>query len=191
MTEVWTEARIEKLKKLYQAKYSFAVIAERLGGGISRNAAIGKAHRLGLHRGNFEHRVIPERQREVPPAPQEIVPRKPGYSAVVQKINQAKAKPERTAPFQLPRSPKIKPEPFVAACVEVVPLNIGLMDLTETTCRWPDGDTVITFCGHPAPDGPYCRQHTAIAFRPRYERKGVPHPAELGKHRGGAFGRAR
>lgn len=171
MTEVWTEARIEKLKKLYEAKYSFAVIAEMLGGGISRNAAIGKAHRLGLHRGNFEHRVIPERQREVPPAPKEIVPRKPGYSAVVRKINATKAKPERTTPFQVPKSPKVKPEPFVMQCAEVVPLGIGLMDLTETTCRWPDDATKGSavshvFCGHPTIAGrPYCGVHARIAWR--------------------------
>lgn len=44
----WTDERVEKLKVLHANGYSFSEIAAELGGGISRNGAIGKAHRLGL-----------------------------------------------------------------------------------------------------------------------------------------------
>src|SRR5690606_7483878 len=50
-------------------------------------------------------------------------------------------------------------------------LNIGLMDLTLTTCRWPTGQVggEHRFCGHPAPADPgkpYCEAHTAAAEGP-------------------------
>jgi GcrA cell cycle regulator len=44
----WTEDRIELLKKLWDGGQSASQIAEELSGGITRNAVIGKAHRLGL-----------------------------------------------------------------------------------------------------------------------------------------------
>ena len=47
MTMVWTAERVEMLQSLWREGYSASAIAERLGG-ISRNAVIGKAHRLFL-----------------------------------------------------------------------------------------------------------------------------------------------
>lgn len=44
----WTEDRIEKLKKLWDDGLSASQIAKELGEGVTRNAVIGKAHRLGL-----------------------------------------------------------------------------------------------------------------------------------------------
>src|SRR5207244_648340 len=43
----WTEARIDQLRQMWQAGHTASQIAETLGG-VSRNAVIGKAHRLGL-----------------------------------------------------------------------------------------------------------------------------------------------
>lgn len=171
MTDVWTSERIEKLRKMYADGDTFSEIAAALGGGISRNSAIGKAHRLGLNGNKYISR--PKVAREKRPSAQ-------GVGAAVQKINMAKAAP-----------PKIKPEPFVIQCAEVEPLGIGLMDLTDKTCRYPSGDGVITFCGHQVRSGPYCPAHRRIATAPKHERRGgVPHPAELGKARGGIFGRS-
>lgn len=174
MTEItWTEERIAKLRKMYEEKHSFSDIAKALGGGISRNAAIGKAHRIGLS-GNKNTRgpakgptAIREPKR----------PTAPGVGAAVQKINAAKVAPVT----------KVKPEPFVLQCAEIVPLNIGLLELAEGTCRYPYGDDTITFCGHPA-DGTYCPAHQRIAYAPRHGRAAV-HPTELGKARGGIFRR--
>lgn len=183
MTDVWTVERIAKLRRLYDENFSFSEIAAALGGGISRNSAIGKAHRLGI----AGHKV----GRKPAMGPNAIrAPKRPatqGISAAVQKINMAKAAPPKVAP-----APKIKPEPFVVATVDIVPLNLGLMDLTETTCRWPIGDepATMTFCGHDAPGGPYCPGHSAIAYQPRQSRRSGPHPAELGKAKGGIFGRS-
>jgi GcrA cell cycle regulator len=48
MTEQWDEPRTELLTRLWLSGETARMIAERLGGGITRNAVIGKAHRLGL-----------------------------------------------------------------------------------------------------------------------------------------------
>ncbi|MDO9490337.1 MAG: GcrA family cell cycle regulator, partial [Sphingomonadaceae bacterium] len=44
----WTDERIDQLKQLWEKGLTASQIAEKLAGGISRNAVIGKAHRLGL-----------------------------------------------------------------------------------------------------------------------------------------------
>ena len=48
MSAEWDEVRTELLKRLWLAGETARTIAERLGGGVTRNAVIGKAHRLGL-----------------------------------------------------------------------------------------------------------------------------------------------
>ena len=48
MSAEWDEPRTELLKRLWVAGETARTIAERLGGGVTRNAVIGKAHRLGL-----------------------------------------------------------------------------------------------------------------------------------------------
>ncbi|MGH6959569.1 MAG: GcrA family cell cycle regulator, partial [Dongiaceae bacterium] len=44
----WTEERVEMLQRLWLQGQTASQIAEQLGGGVTRNAVIGKAHRLGL-----------------------------------------------------------------------------------------------------------------------------------------------
>ena len=48
MSAEWDEPRTELLKRLWVAGETARTIAEALGGGVTRNAVIGKAHRLGL-----------------------------------------------------------------------------------------------------------------------------------------------
>jgi GcrA cell cycle regulator len=48
MTAPWDEPRTEVLTRLWLAGETTRMIAEKLGGGVTRNAVIGKAHRLGL-----------------------------------------------------------------------------------------------------------------------------------------------
>mgnify|MGYP002650391054 CR=1 FL=1 len=48
MTAGWTDDRVGALKKLWLEGQSASQIAKQLGGGVTRNAVIGKAHRLGL-----------------------------------------------------------------------------------------------------------------------------------------------
>ena len=121
MTDFWTAERVEQLQALYSdphIEWSFSEIAAKLGGGISRNACIGKAHRLGLERRASGRRPLM--------APVIAKPQSRNVGAVVQKINAAKAAP----------APKIKPEPFVCApVVDLEPLHLTLADLKDGMCR--------------------------------------------------------
>lgn len=155
----WTETRIEVLIKLYADGLSASQIATELGG-ISRNAVIGKVHRLGLVR------KLPTRSSYAKPKP----------------------KPERTARIWLPRKIEarsalpdhLKPEAFVARETDVVPLHIDLLELSETTCKFPFGTSnPYTFCGHPPAEGePYCAAHCRIAYQPPAARNRAPRPRE-------------
>src|SRR3954453_18214202 len=53
----WTEERIELLTKLWSEGLSASQIAAELGGDVSRNAVLGKAHRLGLAQGEGKGRA--------------------------------------------------------------------------------------------------------------------------------------
>ncbi len=51
----WTEEKVETLRRLWGSGMTAAQIAEKLGEGVSRNAVIGKAHRLGLSAGGAKN----------------------------------------------------------------------------------------------------------------------------------------
>ena len=59
----------------------------------------------------------------------------------------------------------------------VVPISkkLTLLELTETTCKWPTGDPTLpgfSFCGHNSKeDKPYCEYHSKLAFQPPSERR--------------------
>ena len=84
----WTDERIERLKALWSQGVTASQIADELGG-VSRNAVIGKAHRLGL-----QSRPSPVKPNEAEPAAAPVVP----------------AKAEAPRPEPEPR-PATKPEP--------------------------------------------------------------------------------
>ena len=64
----WTEERLELLKKLWSEGWSASQIAAEIGGGMTRNAVLGKSHRLGLVR-NTSAGVSTPRPRNGSPAP--------------------------------------------------------------------------------------------------------------------------
>lgn len=170
---IWTDERVAQLKALYfdtHIEWSFSQIAEKLGGGLSRNAVIGKAHRLGLER---------RRTGAKPGVNRNGLARKPTPTAVnVQKINAARAAPE------------VKPEPFVIASADVVPLNCTIEELAENGCRFPYGDGPFTFCNHRKMEGSsYCAPHHRMCCTGVPERRGGVSPSAFGKARGGVFGR--
>src|SRR5258705_10145083 len=65
----WSDDRVEQLKKLWEAGLSANQIAAELGG-VTRNAVIGKVHRLGLSGRAKRPATAAPRQRKAPPAPQ-------------------------------------------------------------------------------------------------------------------------
>ena len=144
----WTNEKVEKLKELWSKGHTASQIAEMLGD-TTRNAVIGKAHRLDL-----EARA---------PSKQSATPR----SKENRQIKRTAAPTSRKAKFQSilldknfePENPK------------------SLEDLTESTCKWPIGhpnDEKFYFCGRkPEGEFPYCKLHVLYAFQPKGSKEEV------------------
>lgn len=164
----WTDEAVAMLKDLVGKGVAYSLIGEALGCG--RNAAIGKAHRLGLTG------KVYERPRNNPgPRP-------------------ARPKPERREPYR-PKLSRAAVDP--GELVSIVPLEevkevaleevrpISLFDLKVTSCRfpmWKHGerpDDGGTYCGRRSLDGqPFCREHYRMVY--------VPIPRRVPKNPGGS-----
>lgn len=163
----WTDERVETLKKMWAEGQSASQIAKELGG-VTRNAVIGKVHRLGLSnrtsgtagKEEAEAPVAPKvepaaRAAEAPSAaePKPVAPPpRPSTTAinptVAQVVNNVTPLPLRKsivpAGQPLPPQPsanEISPEALASVReVEKHAKKISLMELTERTCKWPIGD---------------------------------------------------
>jgi GcrA cell cycle regulator len=161
----WTDERVELLKKLWSDGLSASQIAAEIGG-VTRNAVIGKVHRLGLSGRGKAKAAAPQRPRKAtraPSAPTPIAQPTPAHSNVV------------LAPIPAPR---VEPEPDLTLSDDVVvPMSerVTIMDLRESMCRWPMGDPTkpeFRFCGARSVTGlPYCNHHARIAYQPVTDRK--------------------
>ena len=78
----WTDERIATLKKMWEGGATASQIADELGG-VSRNAVIGKAHRLGLKSRPSPVKANEPKKAEKKAAPAKPVPRKPAPRPVV------------------------------------------------------------------------------------------------------------
>ena len=102
----WTEERIERLKKMWHDGATASQIADELGG-VSRNAVIGKAHRLGL-----EQRPSPvkpgdeEKAKKPSPAPAAAAPRPTPKAEAPRPAEAAPAAPS-PAPHRQPSGPRV------------------------------------------------------------------------------------
>ena len=162
----WTDERVETLKKLWADGLSASQIAAELGG-VTRNAVIGKVHRLKLSSRGRATAAAP-RPKKAPgtgakpaPRPQPIRPVAMGATALkAQFVAEAVSRPvQRTVEdLSQPESRHLK-----------------LVDLTERTCKWPNGDPLheeFSFCGHDSAEtGPYCQYHSRLAYQPVSERR--------------------
>lgn len=154
----WTDERVEQLKRLWNQGLSASQIAAELGQGVTRNAVIGKVHRLGLSGRAKAPASSAPRVRKTTRAPSHPMTMNRGNLAL--------------APRAMPIArPVIDYQPQVAEDV-VVPLSerVTIMELRETMCRWPMGDPStdeFRFCGGPSPVGtPYCTFHERVAYQP-------------------------
>ena len=138
----WTDEKVEKLKELWTKGHTASQIASALGD-TTRNAVIGKAHRLNLearapskHSGASVSRENKQIRRG--PAP---TSRKAKFQSILLDKN-----------FE-PENPK------------------SLEELTDTTCKWPIGhpnEEKFYFCGRKAEgEFPYCKLHVLYAFQPK------------------------
>jgi GcrA cell cycle regulator len=169
----WTDERIELLKAHWEAGMTASQIAEALGEGVSRNAVIGKAHRLGL-----EPRPSPVKVSEAVEAVLGAVAA--AAEGLIDGVVGALAAAPAKAPPKRPvrAAPPAKP---------AKPVRTTLLDLSEKVCKWPighPGETDFHFCGKPAQASfPYCTDHCAIAYQaqlPRRDRSRPPPPVMPG-----------
>jgi GcrA cell cycle regulator len=161
----WTDERVEQLKKMWLEGLSASQIASELANGITRNAVIGKVHRLGLS-GRVKS-PVPAQARPRPKTRSEDEERSP--SIPVTHGNLALAIEARPAPAPAPRA---------AGVDVVVPIceRVSIMDLRESMCRWPLGDPTnadFRYCGakNHTGLGPYCAHHARIAYQPAQDRR--------------------
>jgi GcrA cell cycle regulator len=171
----WTDDRINTLKKMWQSGKSASEIAEKLGG-VTRNAVIGKAHRLGLSgRPSPIKKVVKKSMAPAPvkkavPAPRAA----PAPKASMPATKQPAIAP-KIAPAKIPVNSPGKPAEFVplAAMANMTSRKDGavvsILELSERICRWPVGDPKepgFGYCGSEVLIGhPYCGEHVAIAFQ--------------------------
>src|SRR4051812_22895939 len=151
----WTEERVEMLKKLWADGLSASQIAAELGG-ITRNAVIGKVHRLGLS------------GRAKSPSSSSPRPRKARSSGMM-RVPRSAIRGNTALAYDY----ATEPEPEL---IEIpVEQRKNLLQLTEATCHWPVGDpgsADFFFCGGEAAESsPYCTYHSRVAYQPASERR--------------------
>ncbi len=187
----WTDERVETLRQMWIDGKSASQIAKELGG-VSRNAVIGKVHRLGLSNrgGNGEgggEDVSAPAEAEAAPEPSAVVEPDTAYDGTPEPAAAAPRPVREQPPVPRPRIPgqPLPPQPSgseisaeaLANLAEVAKRarKLSLMQLTERTCKWPVGDPATEefwFCGLPAAAGkPYCEAHVAVAFQPMSARR--------------------
>ncbi|MBS0240860.1 MAG: GcrA cell cycle regulator [Proteobacteria bacterium] len=159
----WNDERVELLKKLWAEGLSASQIAGRIGA-VTRNAVIGKVHRLGLSGRATTTRMKSHRPRNRAVPQKRPVTTKPRFANV-----------GNTALRELYQNA----EPYVAPAEElVIPVaeRKSIQTLEECSCRWPIGDpqeTEFHFCGKTKVTGlPYCEFHARRAFQPPQARRG-------------------
>lgn len=169
----WTDERIALLKKMWKEGKSAAEIAKTLGKGVTRNAVIGKAHRMGLSgRPSPIKKPAPASKKEAAAAParKESKDVKKAAPPAGGKANPALAKEAE----ELKKIEK-----------EIVPLGggVSLLELTERMCKWPIGDpreADFTFCGRGIRVGtPYCPDHASMAYQSSSRSRGPAHHAAV------------
>ncbi len=191
----WSDERVAILKKMWLEGNSASEIAKVLGD-ITRNAVIGKVHRLGLSNrdtnalksGSSSTKVTKSIKRGRPPKVNNEI-KKRGRP---QKLRETIEFPEKVDETEKSASSlgKVKhsdqnklkvvsdfSEETIKNLrkVEMKSKKISLMELTERTCKWPIGDPATDtfwFCGHESEPGkPYCKTHISIAFQPITQRR--------------------
>jgi GcrA cell cycle regulator len=172
----WTDERIETLKKMWDSGLTATQIAEELGG-VSRNAVIGKAHRLGLPaRPSPVKPNEPKAQAAPKPAPAPVAAPAPAAPAPAPKVAAVEPEPREAAPAPEPKvegpvlrsvgpggflrqnpgeqAAPITPAPprrlVPAKPSDAIAGKTSLLDLNDRICKWPlghPGEPDFHFCG--------------------------------------------
>ena len=165
----WTDERVELLKQFWSEGLSASQIASKMGG-VTRNAVIGKVHRLGLSG--------------------RATPSQPKRGCAEENLEPAEAV-ETISATREAATPHLSEPEFIA------PVSLTDEDLTTVAslkrnmCKWPIGDPAsddFHFCGEPTTPGKsYCAYHAQMAFQPSHRREAPvrerPRIASLGPQR--------
>ena len=160
----WSEDRVTTLKKLWLEGLSASQIAKQLGG-VTRNAVIGKVHRLGL-----SGRATPSQ------------PSRPVFKAPRPARPAATMQPHHHAPRRMEHTTHVAPRPdnYVEE-----PGSATVLTLGAHMCKWPIGDPStdgFTFCGRRmGDDGPYCVEHARVAYQPQQKKGGRSGASDLAR----------
>lgn len=148
----WTADRVEILTDLWMQGITAAEISKRLGN-TTRNAVIGKVHRLGLS--NIP-RGKPKKDKDT-------------KSSDVTEDNLSDSTSDEETEIKVKKLEEMS-DLEAAIYAEKTSKRLSMMELTDKTCKWPIGDPAkpdFWFCGHPTePDKPYCGPHNKIAEQP-------------------------
>jgi GcrA cell cycle regulator len=172
----WTDERVELLKKLWMEGFSASQIASELGDGVTRNAVIGKVHRLKLS-GRAKPASVAPRVRTTPRNSPTGTRRVSAPSSSGRSLGgMIKQRTMVSAPMigatALKISEEVVTEAYVApqAAELFIPVEqrLTLLELSEHTCKWPIGDPLTPdfyFCGQHSDEGrPYCEFHSRRAY---------------------------
>ena len=145
----WTPEKVEKLKELWGKGQTASQIAEIIGG-LSRNAIIGKAHRLNLS-AKIKARSSPNNQNYYNPNSENETSQK--------RVRKSKFKSLIIEKDFEPENPR------------------QLEDLTEEVCKWPIGhpdEDSFYFCGRNSlKEFSYCKLHILYAFQPKGKKEDI------------------
>ncbi len=169
----WTDERVELLKKLWAEGLSASRIATEIGD-VSRNAVIGKVHRLGLagrakEKGSSAPRPRKRQNTAAPTAPRKSSAPRPAFPKPAPVRNVSLNPDDPTEAVEI-----VDHRHFDAAAMPQCE-RVTIMELRDSMCRWPLGDPLtpeFRFCGGDAVIGlPYCPHHCSIAYQPAQERR--------------------
>ena len=156
----WTEDRVATLSKLWADGLSASQIAKQLGG-VTRNAVIGKVHRLGLSGRAKPSCPKPAKVQSAPCA----TPRPKPARTAAKMANSAKA---ASASLPVSTEPPLEAKAFKDGSYATI------LTLTDHMCKFPIGDPTadeFRFCGRKTdPDEPYCTAHSMVAYQPSRRR---------------------
>ncbi|MFK7902655.1 MAG: GcrA family cell cycle regulator [Nitratireductor sp.] len=158
----WTDDRVEVLRKLWADGLSASQIAAELGG-VTRNAVIGKVHRLGLSGRAKTSNTGGARTKRASTRTASSYAKTSRARANGTGASAPAAKQQIIVDIPMPESKKL-----------------DLLSLTDSTCKWPTGDPQendFSFCGaKPREDDPYCEYHCRLAYQPASDRRGKKAP---------------
>jgi GcrA cell cycle regulator len=164
----WTDEVVEQLKQHWSDGKSASQIAGLLGNGVTRNAVIGKVHRLGLAGRAKTPSAAVSRPRRVAPPPMHRIAG-PHLNSHAPRIVRG-----ATALALAPEALHELEQPEFESVVVPMSVRVTIVELKESMCRWPLGDPATSefrYCGSPTAAGPYCGYHGGLAYQPAQDRR--------------------